>query len=247
MSKLDAKVFSSITPFSKQWILGEDTMYEFLYNYQEFLSDSYGIVDLGSFTWELDDGLFFAKVDSNYKPLVVADTPLLEGYCDKYPVINKDSLGQTVDKSINLGHNYYQIVIKDTSYASAADFKAAMSGVYLVYKLVNGVKRKSFIFNKDNQANITYFGTYSNLQTFYIDVGDTEHIASANIYLTSSNKNWVYKNYDEIDHSYRLQHGTEGFENIGRAYIFLTADNETAARQIINNDPVIVYCYYKQS
>lgn len=51
MNKLDAKVFSSITPFSKQWILGEELMYEFLNQYQEFLSDSYGIVDLGSLTW----------------------------------------------------------------------------------------------------------------------------------------------------------------------------------------------------
>lgn len=248
MSKLDAKVFSSITPFSKQWILGEELMYEFLNQYQDFLSDSYGIVDLSSLEYSTDPD--YPNVFSGRLPDIVYIQPLdgdITISCTKYEAIKPAWRAGVGDKQICQAPGTTGITIKDTNYTTAAAFKTAMQGVYLVYKLANGVKRKSYIFNKANQDNITYFGLYSDLQTFYTNIGDTEHIAAANIYLTSSNSNWVYKNYDEVDHSYRLQHGPTGTENVGRAYVFVNAPSEFAARKIINNDPVIVYCYYKES
>lgn len=247
MSKLDAKVFSSITPFAKQWILGDELMYEFLNDYQDILSDSYGIVDLGSLNWnriQSAGGYYYFQLATSFIGLA-AGTDL---YCDYYSIASSTGvISLTADKMIAGSANPNMLYIRDDSCATVEALQTALTGQYLVYRLAANVKRKSFVFNQANQANIRYFGTYSDLQTFYIDIGETEHIAVANIYLTSNNSHWNYKSYDEVDHSYRLQHGPEGTENVGRAYIFLTADNETAAREIINNDPVIVYCYYKNS
>lgn len=245
----------------KQYIKGTElvyaktdtfNMYEFLNQYQDFLSDSYGIVDLGSLDYIIevsqDKNIFYAAV-----PLALGNFNIYGNnqYCSEYVNAPESTTRWPEYSCCRFGASSANINIYDTEKQSytVEQFKAAMSGVYLVYRLTDGVKRKSYIFNKANQDNIAYFGLYSDLQALYINRGDTEYIAAANIYLTSSNSNWVYKRYDEIDHSYRLQHGSgpTETENIGRAYVFVNAPSEAAAREIINNDPVIVYCYYKQS
>lgn len=96
------------------------------------------VVDLGTLNWiEYDPGtkIWVATNNHNFKPLNNANTPLLNGACSKYVIINRDSIEETLDKTINLGHNYYQIAIKDTSYANATAFKQTMSGVILYYEV----------------------------------------------------------------------------------------------------------------
>ena len=99
-----------------------------------------GKVDLGTLNWQYAEyngvsvftlALFGAKMFSK-------DTKML---CEKYPqtIDNTDSNATTValmsDKQIQIKRYSNQIYIKDSAYTDAATFKAAMSGVMLVYEL----------------------------------------------------------------------------------------------------------------
>lgn len=139
MSKLDAKVFKSITPFAKQWILGEKTMYEFLNSYQDFLSNSYGIVDLGSLTWVMPSaGLFFStslaniikKPADNTAANMIKDLFVSTG---NYTITYLNNLPQPSGYYIGIADSG-RLYIENSDYSTAAAFKAAMSGVYLIYE-----------------------------------------------------------------------------------------------------------------
>ena len=93
----------------------------------------YGIVDLGSLAWSSDSTYvcFFAKIPDG-KPSANYITPMYKniGLTTNADMANADnmSLGYgTRDGVINLK-------AKNTAYSSAASFKTAMSGVYLVYE-----------------------------------------------------------------------------------------------------------------
>lgn len=134
MSKLDAKVFSSITPFAKQWILGEETMYEFLAEYPQFLSDSYGIVDLGSLEWTATEyaGVVMMRAALETHSHGADSTNI---YCLKYETSNDIWSSTTIrDKLICNNYNGQLLYVYDSEYTSADEFKAAMQGIYLIYE-----------------------------------------------------------------------------------------------------------------
>lgn len=101
----------------------------------------YGIVDLGTLTWSYDSSLavFYSTdiVNLVQKPLQ-GTTPYR---CDRYfsyPSIARTVLSQIApDRSIIITSSgaLKNIAIKDSSYSDTTAFKAAMSGVYLVYEL----------------------------------------------------------------------------------------------------------------
>lgn len=136
MSKLDAKVFSSITPFSKQWILGDELMYDFLYKYPEFLSDKYGIVDLGSLDWDFQtytiDGVERTRFRSSVINNMNAAEPLLNMFTEKYKINRAPIIQLNIDKTI-CGYTK-QLYVVDWDYTDADAYKAAMQGVYLIYE-----------------------------------------------------------------------------------------------------------------
>lgn len=129
MSKLDVKVFSSVTPFSKQWILG-DEVYDLLYENQDFLSDGYGIVDLGSLEWETDGDLFYADLLGIYEPTA---TVVPDIHCLNFESVAFDVLPSATGNNL-IGTNLETIFVQANDYESTEAFIAAMQGVYLIFK-----------------------------------------------------------------------------------------------------------------
>ena len=97
----------------------------------------YGIVDLGTLTWN-------TQANNNYTNFYSSDIASLAKYdasvptsvCSRYKVVTNNSASATDDLYLWFNANK-QIRIKDTAKASMtnAQFKTAMSGVYLVYEL----------------------------------------------------------------------------------------------------------------
>ena len=136
MRKLDAKVFSSITPFAKQWILG-DEMYDFLYDYRDFLSDKYIIYDLGKCTWQMG-GLgwnWFTSSLSYIGQFPSSNDDLAEIYCPVYKTVTRNSQNKLIGSNLTIsGATSSNITVVDTDKSSMTpdEFKEAMSGVYII-------------------------------------------------------------------------------------------------------------------
>ncbi len=115
------------------------------YDGDEYTSDGkvkrkYGIVDLGSLNWTYDtpEGaqptfvaqyLPIKKASSNN---VKVESVNAKGYISTS--VSNMAYGSKPDKAIGISI-YNQVIISDSSYTDAATFKAAMSGVMLVYEL----------------------------------------------------------------------------------------------------------------
>ncbi len=98
-----------------------------------------GSVDLGSLTWEYD------SANSRFKSTAIDDikapssaSVIANAVCSKYPIANYSTSVNT-DKTMTVIYQgsaaVGQLWVHDSSYTSAADFKSAMSGVYLYYEL----------------------------------------------------------------------------------------------------------------
>lgn len=99
------------------------------------LTRKYGIVDLGSLTWEdYSANVFRSHIAHGYNPNGSDGiAPIL---CGKYSV---NSVNNVVTKvanlAVGLSVDMTTLYIYDTNYNSASAFKAALSGVYLLYQL----------------------------------------------------------------------------------------------------------------
>lgn len=99
---------------------------------------TWGETNLGSLTWAMQSdsvGNFFRADASYIKPIPSGAISTMK--CSMYPTVSSSNV---VDKSIarSTGANNY-LYCRDTSYADAASFKAAMDGVQLVYELAQPV------------------------------------------------------------------------------------------------------------
>lgn len=99
----------------------------------------YGIVDLGTLTWTMESTGKYFIAPLNPAPAMVPALNIGNCKCIKYSTISFDNIyNHTVDfdKVISLTNSVNdRVYIRDTTYASAAAFQTAMSGVYLVYEL----------------------------------------------------------------------------------------------------------------
>lgn len=110
-----------------------------------------GVVDMGTLNWSLSGGLFQYRIPSfSYK----TSGNIL---CVRYPYVSRSAVEST-DKSMSQNTGDSIIVIKDSSYTTTADFKAAMSGVLLYYELATPIE-----VDLPEKLNMTYeawdFGT----------------------------------------------------------------------------------------
>lgn len=100
----------------------------------------YGVVDLGTLNWNSarsGDGLYFYAPAPN-KRMVTSTGGDSNLVCAKYTNISPvGSSSALIDKSIMEMSNTSSplVAVKDLTYSDVASFKAAMSGVYLVYEL----------------------------------------------------------------------------------------------------------------
>ena len=122
----------------------------------------YGIVDLGTLNW-LYDGSFSAVI-----PLIaknVYTSPNLK--CSKYPTMPLPFSQFTY--GIRYIGNASSVSILDPAYTDAAAFKAAMSGVYLVYELATPTTEAAEPYAKIQ--NVDPYGTEEFVSDTIVPVG----------------------------------------------------------------------------
>lgn len=97
----------------------------------------YGVVDLGTLTWNRTTSYTNAVLYASVPSRKVGDT--ISAICAKYVMSGTYSSAQgfsvSDDKTFGLGRLNAQIFVRDDSFTDPTAFKSAMSGVYLVYEL----------------------------------------------------------------------------------------------------------------
>ena len=139
----------------------------------------YGLVDLGTLTWIYypNDTYFYAIISNRFKNGVNGG-----GVCNNYAFAgtNKSSeVSNLSNKSFmftsNSANNY--IYIRDDSYTDAASFKAAVSGVWLVYELAEPTTETALPYQ--SPQIVDDFGTEEYVSTSIVPVGhETKYLAN---------------------------------------------------------------------
>lgn len=101
-----------------------------IYKADGSITRKYGIVDLGTLTWEYASPSYMQA--TNALPLAKggANVPA-NAVCAIYNIYPSNSLGT----GLAIGESSKTVFVNGSGYTDAAAFKAAMSGVYLVYEL----------------------------------------------------------------------------------------------------------------
>lgn len=118
-----------------------------------------GEVDLGTLDWIYETHCFSANL-SDIKPTASGDYQARKtGFlCAKYNPSSNVSYVDMDDKSI-LRREIKRIHIRDSAYTDAAEFKAAMAGVMLVYELADPQEIDiSSLFTADNEIKVSEGG-----------------------------------------------------------------------------------------
>lgn len=119
------------------------------------------VIDLGTLNYQINNHAtlgqyFFAGVqDLGIKREGEYSSTIYSAICSKY-VITKRSAVTLTNKSLcfdGSGSEVTQIQIKDSAYSTAADFKAAMSGVYLEYPLATPTTEQGTPFPENIPCN----------------------------------------------------------------------------------------------
>lgn len=144
------------------------------YDGDEYTSDGkvkrkYGVVDLGTLEWYVSSGLFYA-IPVNLAP-PSSYTARAEGFIfsNKYfadTQIAIDANRMTDKTALRLAKHIY---IKDTSYTDATAFKAAMSGVMLVYELATPTTETATPYT--NPQIVSKYGTLEYVTNSIVPVG----------------------------------------------------------------------------
>lgn len=141
----------------------------------------YGIVDLGTLTWSVytsgDNSAFYASL-SDARVAASGDKP--DFICGKYEGVNatlrSSYMGSGADKTMIHISSSTAFYVKDSAYATAAAFKTAMDGVYLVYELATPTTETANSYT--NPQNVDPDGTEEYVSTSIVPVGhDTKYFA----------------------------------------------------------------------
>lgn len=123
-------------------VLKLDASNNLYYDGDEYAPDGtverrYGVVDLGTLSWEKTSGknnLFNTRTPLSTAAYGGTNSDVCKAICAKYVAASStNTYSNETDKTVSFTSTGY-CYIEDTAYTDAATFKAAMSGVYLVYK-----------------------------------------------------------------------------------------------------------------
>lgn len=139
------------------------------YDGDEYTSDGkvkrkYGIVDLGTLDW--------AKgTHSGVDYFVVSNVPSgsRNGVCPIYTKTIRDGVAGMQDKEFLIYNDASQVFIVDSSYTDVATFKAAMSGVMLVYELATPTTETATPYT--NPQIVSKYGTLEYVTNSIVPVG----------------------------------------------------------------------------
>ena len=138
------------------------------YDGDEYTSDGkvkrkYGIVDLGTLTWTYDSGGFKTSISGRK---YAGDNGKINYVL---PLSYTYQYALTDDKTISFSRVSTNIWIKDSSYATTDAFKAAMSGVMLVYELATPTTETATPFT--NPQIVSKYGTLEYVTNSIVPVG----------------------------------------------------------------------------
>lgn len=108
-----------------------------IYSHDGKVQRKYGVVDLGTLTWEKVGNYFRTQLT----PTPIINNGKITSVCSHYNAIKGNDLGTYIaseTKCISISTyagSAYPLIVVDTSYTTASAFKTAMSGVMLVYEL----------------------------------------------------------------------------------------------------------------
>ena len=134
------------------------------------VTERYGIVDLGTLTWNvINTNVFYADVSgkATNNANIICSNYTNAGVYENY--------NNFADKTIASSASVYRIAIKDSAYTDAATFKTAMSGVYLVYQLATPTTSTASPFTNPQICDPN--GTEEYVTTGLVPVGhETEYV-----------------------------------------------------------------------
>ena len=105
-----------------------------------------GVVDLGTLNWTKALSVFYAIVEN-----IATSSGRKDVLCAKYASMgDTDWSDKRIDKSISHTPDGNLISVRDDAYTDAASFKAAMSGVMLIYELAEPIEVEY------DEKNLTY-------------------------------------------------------------------------------------------
>ena len=187
------------------------------YDGDEYTSDGkvkrkYGVVDLGSLTWQYLDGLFLANIRTGGQGL---DKVFGNMICPMYILVDNNDYVNWADKSMrntNVPENPI-LRIKNNAYTDATTFKAAMSGVMLVYELATPTTETATPYT--NPQIVSKYGTLEYVTNSIVPVGHkttylTRDIFSGYVDLISGKLVVTYKGVNLGDLTWESRESTGG-------------------------------------
>ena len=141
------------------------------YDGDEYTSDGkvkrkYGVVDLGTLTWTYDSGGFKTSISGRKYAGDNGDNGKINYVL---PLSYTYQYALTDDKTISFNKLDTNIWIKDSSYATTDAFKAAMSGVMLVYELATPTTETATPYT--NPQIVSKYGTLEYVTNSIVPVG----------------------------------------------------------------------------
>lgn len=139
------------------------------YDGDEYTSDGkvkrkYGVVDLGSLNWSKGT---YSGVDYFITPNFPTASP--NGVCPIYTKTNGGGVATMQDKEFLIYSTGSQLFIVDSTYTDIATFKAAMSGVMLVYELATPTTETAEPYT--NPQIVSKYGTLEYVTNSIVPVG----------------------------------------------------------------------------
>ena len=159
-----------------------DANNQLYYDGDEYAADGavtrkYGVVDLGIYNWSYNstNGYFYTKNPTDAKA-PETNNIAYKAVSSKYEALDVNGIINitTIDKKIGYTTDKYTI-IKDSAYTDADAFKAAMSGVMLVYELATPTTETAEPFHNPQLCDPD--GTEEYVTTGIVPVGhDTQYL-----------------------------------------------------------------------
>jgi len=138
-----------------------------VYSADGTVTRKYGIVDMGTLTWTYQSGGFFQTQIAGVKGSDQYTVPF-NGICSKYQTGSTSAIrdGNATGIAINTTP---AVFVRDSSYTDAATFKAAMSGVMLVYELATPTEETAQPYTE--YQKVSKYGTEEYVSTGIVPVG----------------------------------------------------------------------------
>lgn len=156
---------------------------------QQWVEDSrYAQKNLGelTFTRNANYGFFYAELpDGKYTGLT---NGIATALCERYQLNSTQHYINMSNGDFSVGSNLISVgkcalVIKDTSYTDAAAFKAAMSGVMLIYELATPttepLPNQAAMYEMESYTEQTHIDTADGLATMAVEYGMSDLMATA--------------------------------------------------------------------